>query len=313
MEMIVTLAILSVLISAGFVILNLTQKTFITTSQDLNNVTEKSLGERAVWLNLLNAGPSFNNINQADDNNRQFFDFLPDYPAKTISPIDAQKRVLTLDALGESIPFLIFDKDNYPPVYYDPARAYTIVTSGNVSLSGTLTFTGVNKDGYLQSLNPNIYRENQLVLLYSPVHLRPPGTAMTTAPHFTIFTGRISGNSISADNGGGVIRNTHPISGNTINSPDQFFRWAPPIGSANQMVLVAGVQLIRYRLQPVPQSALLQVQNRQGGGGFMLERQVWMNGAWTLNTPIAMGVTQAIFRRDSISTATITSDLRFNY
>ncbi|MGE0763336.1 MAG: type II secretion system protein [Bdellovibrionales bacterium] len=312
LETTIVIAILTVVLSTAFTVLILMQETYFRTAQDLSDISEKSLGERAVWLNLLNAGASFNNVNQLDDNGLQFFDLLPDYPSKLIPGPDSNRtRTVTLNAIGESINFLLFDKRTDPPVYYDATHAYTYTTSGNVSLPGTMTFGSLNRNNYLDNLNNALFRPNNMLMVYSPVALRAPGAAMVVPPRFAIYTGRVVGAGLPADTGGGVIRNTHPVNGAVLNNLDTFFRTAPPQGSPNQIIFVAGVQLIRYRLQAVAASALLQRQAQ--AGGMTLQRQVWRAGAWTLDTPIAVGVTQVIFRRETLSIPTITADLRFNY
>lgn len=301
MEMIIVLGILSVVLSTVFTVLITFQSTYHKTSREFGEVTEKALGERAVWLSLINAGPSFNNMNQPDDLGREFFDLLPDYSSKLINPAINRQRTLTLNNTGETAAFLLFDKQAYPPVYYDSVRAYNITQPATVDAAGSMAYNNLNKDGYMNILNPVLYRNNNMLMLYSPIGLRPPGAPMTTPPKFTIFTGRVTGGGFAADTAG-IIRNTHPATGAVLADPDQFFRNAPAMGSANQMVLVAGVTLIRYVLQKSTTTL-----------NCMLVRQVWNGQAWAQTTPIALGVTEVKFKRESISVATVSSEMKFDF
>lgn len=299
-ELSITIGIVAILLSTIFTVLISMQKTYNLTARKLDNTTEKTLGERFIWLNSVNAGPSFNNLNSLDDAGLFFWDLWSDYPGKRLGGVSS--RTKTLDVAGESLELLLFDRQADPPVYYDPVMAYDVVLGANADTLGTMTFMGLNYNNYLDALNPAIYLDGKMVMIYSPIALRPLGVPPNAIPpRFSIFTGTVTGAALGADNGGGIIRNTQPVTGAVNGTADGFFRNAPQVGAATQMVFVAGVELIRFIIQA------------RAGGGFNLVRNTWVNGVWAKPFLVAANINSAVFTRSSVSVATIDGLINFNF
>lgn len=300
MELMIVTGLISIIVMTAMSVLLGIHNTYVRSSMRLDTAIEEALGQRAVWLNLVNSGPSYNNLIQADDNGRQFFDLFTDVGRQAFTPAELT-RVRALTNVGDSIHFLLFDRPAQPVVYYDVANAYDITPGADTSLTGLLTYSGVNRAGYVDRLNRAMWRAGKLLMLYSPTSLRAPAAPLTTPTRFTIFTGRVTGTTLTPDTAGGLIRNTHPVTTAAIPSPDAFFRTAPPVGGVAPFVFLAGVELIRYRIAANPAAAT----------GKMLQRQVWDGGAWGANYPVAVSVSSVIFRRPSVIIPTINVDMQF--
>lgn len=219
-----------------------------TVSSDIDML----LTERMVFRDLLNASPSLNNLNITDDFQNGFFDFFPDINAPQYR--GRLERQVTLDlATRNDFYMILTDLRAGQPMVYDPAAAYNIAQPGSPANTGTLTFSSINRNGYVTALNPRLWQDGRVLMLDTPGRVRPAGADPTRVlPRSPIFIGQVQG-SVLTPLRPNYIRRDHPMQPNLfIDSADMFLRTAPPMSGNSPVVRLQAVQIVRYFLRRSP-------------------------------------------------------------
>ncbi len=206
------------------------------------------LAERTLAKDLLNAAPSLNNIKLLDDNGDGFFDYYPDITPTNYS--GNTQRQLTLDlARANTAEFILTDSRMGAPMMYDPTAAYEFGSPpANMDVPGTATFVSLNRNGYIDKLNPRLWATGRLLMLDTPARIRATATAKQR-PRSPIFIGQISESALLPI-GLNLIDRTDPANlGQTIDSPDSFFRRAPSMSGTSPVIRLKAVQIVRYTLK----------------------------------------------------------------
>lgn len=211
--------------------------------------------------------PSFNNIvAELDDNGMEFFQYFPDLSMINEPDIKKKSRILTLGGSSSrrEFVFLVNAKEQIAPIYYDPKSAYQDVEApDDFSVSGALNFTHFNAGDIVSSLNPQIWKDSQFILLRSPIPLRyiagDGSVDLTEPPREYTFLGKVSGNDLLPESLVGahtskplekLFYNTNSITKADFASVDEFLRKIPPIGGASPLLLVEAVHVMRFQLDP---------------------------------------------------------------
>lgn len=213
--------------------------------------------QHAVWSLLRGITPSLNNLSLKDDNGLGFFELYSDLPAFALAPTN-RSRTLTLDATHKTSITLILNtkKTKYPTNLYNPLDAYSSDATVSVNVNGAVTYQSVNYRGVMSGLYADIWSANSVFLLQSPIPLRPValnGTVdMTVVPRSLFYVGKVNQGKTDIESIDTTILptliRTHPMNSNiTLKTPDDFFRWLPPSGSAPIVTLTA-VRIVRIDL-----------------------------------------------------------------
>lgn len=259
------------------------------------------VAQQMLWIDLQTAGPSFNNINLRDNNNRPFFDYLPDYPQSLLSEAD-NKRELTLTPNGTNKTFylLLADRLREPIIQYDPVAAYNLTFDKKLTMNGTLVFVSLNQNNYVEKLNKKLWESGVLIMLYSPAYLRPENAPMTTVPRYPTFIGAVKGaNAVPLPSTAVPLNQAHPVNGIMISSPDVLFRNLVPIGGTAAVVFMSAIKLVKYSFAKTDK-------------GYNLIRETWNgdNEAYENRVIIAPNVEELVLKRNTITTPSIEFDLK---
>ena len=289
-ELMIAVGTFSVIVLAGFTLLGILQTQSTQTTTGLSQIADQLIGESTLRYDFMNAAPSFNTFQQADDQGRSFFDYLPD--TSRISLTKTQKeRELVLDGKDSNKVFRMIILDRLKTagtMYVDPAAAYSL--SGASAVAGdALSFQGLNYNGYLSKLpNGSQFLDGKtIVQIYSPVYLRPPGTPLSVPPRYMNLFGTLgSAGDLKVETLLGNLKYNHPLDGTAIGSLDTFFRTLPAVGGGSTFVLMRAVNMVEFAV--IPSSTDPSIKN--------LVRRVWNGGSFADENVIAADVTKIILR-----------------
>lgn len=210
----------------------------------INMDLDYQLTERVVSRDMLNAAPSLNNVISRDDSGLGFFDYYPDVTPTNYS--GSIQRTLTLGQGRRSeIYFVLTDSRQGSPMMYDPTAAYSFgVPPANMNTAGVWSFVSVNRNGYIDRLNPKLWQDGRLLMLDTPARVRS-SVAARERPRSPFFVGQVQGQSLQAV-ALAILERRDPTTGELIDSADKFFRRAPAMSGGSPVVRLKAVQVVRY-------------------------------------------------------------------
>lgn len=273
----------------------------------------RSIGNRFLWIHFKNSAPSFNFLRGssfADDNGRQFYDYIPDYPSSAFSPPN-NKRVLTLSPQGRNS-FVVMIVNNIVrdpgkgysnTLYADPASFFDI--SGS---TGALSYTKLMN--YFTLQNPKFLASggvSSLINFFSPIVIRnsahqndfPPAV-----PNSVSMVVRYEGNAFVKDDFGGVVNYENALTGTNQANLEQFIRELPPSGGGIPPFMIRSVRLLKYEI--VSHDTNLEVPS------YDLRYSEWSGSDWVRPVVVASKVTKLILTRPDITNVLITAKLEIN-
>lgn len=260
-------------------------------SNSVDNTSLQLIFGRVLMGDISQSSPSFDVlINQPDDNNNNFFDYIPDYPITLTDP----GRTLTLSLTGTKRSFymLVQDSSQAPLMLYDPIAAYAVGTApSNLSQAASLTYTGVNTKSVVSSQRA-FWTSGRLLMLDAAVLLRPIPLVLSQTPVAPAFIGAVSGTDLVADSWiSGMSNHLNPLNNANFSTADSFFRNLPAVGGSTPIVRLRPVLIIKYYLDAdpsAPGSARIWRSTYTGGGTF------------ATGVLLATGVKNLILTRSSI-------------
>lgn len=264
-------------------------------TKELENAIDTALAERTILLNLRQVDPSYNNLNQVDDNGLQFFDYYPDISENALGNFNS--RTLTLQPNGTtSIYFLIQDLSAGPLMLYDPVAAYNVGTiPANLNQAATLNFVSLNKSNWIFGQRPQMWVNDQLIFLDTVSKVRPlvqNNVNMMTPPRSPIFVGRVQAQQLVVDQAFASLFNyTDPYTGQQIANEDTFLRVVPSSGGGQPIVRVRGAKLIKFSLVP----------NQTGGDNRLLRQYYMNNGNFSSPFLVSDHVLKIVFERSTVT------------
>lgn len=269
---------------------------------DLTNQLEDSidtkLAERIIFKDLNGVDPSYNNITVLDDAGKAFFDYYPDVPAQLLdNPLD---RNIVLKLSGRKDLYILTQDQNLGGMMnYDPVAAYQVgAAPEDFNVSATLTFISINNMNWIKAQRPNFWQDGKLLMLDTPVHLRPlAGNGkfdMKVAPRSPVYIGEVSSQSLNQNSTvNSLINIKHPETNSSITTADEFLRSVPSVGGGQSVVRLRAVKLIKYFLQEYKDDRFETQPAR-------LFKQVFENGKWSDALLLADKVSELELKRDSV-------------
>lgn len=273
------------------------------------------IGERFLFTDLRTATPSLNNVTSRDDNNREFFDFIPDVSPNSLTV--PSTRQLTMSAQSNrQLVVISLDLNEAPPMLYDPTAAYRISPPpADFGRPGALSFVSLNQNNYvniaqrtvMRGQAGNFWRDGKVMMLDTPARIRPvqanAQVSMATPPRSSIYLGFVSGATLQPILVN-EIKRTHPSYASTweVSSEDRFLRTVPPVSGAAPVIRLANVKIIRYSVSATPAKP----------GKVDLYREVHDGRQFANRQVVASGLVRAMFMRESIFQPMISFRLVYN-
>ena len=255
-------------------------------------------GEKLILFDIQAASLSFNNINIADNNSKNFFDYLPEKSAGLVS--NNPDRILTL-AVGRKteIIFLLQDTKKGSVLIYDPVAAYNIgAASDNFNVAATLTFSSLNKGNFVSNQRAQFWNNGQILFLDTMARIRTPAAAvdMNIPPRSSIFIGKVNGSALETiAEANPFINSTHPEKTDfVISSADTFLRTVSSFGGGISTVRMQAARLIKYHIITTAADTK-----------FFKSTYDGTTGRWINPILISDKIQQVIFQRDSIGSKII--------
>ena len=264
----------------------------LQTKEQIEDSTDRLLGERIIFLDMKNIDPSFNVLQLRDDTGKDFFDHIPDLPASFFG--GNASRTVTMNANGiKEIKFLQADPVAGPLIIYDPVLAYSVgATPADFNTAATLTFVSLNQDDIVRKLRPEFWKDGRLLMLDTPARLRPVignQVELTTPPRSPAFVGSVAGSQLPQNiEVARVMKTTHPLTGAQITSADDFLRTVPSVGGGNAFVRLRAVRMIKYTFA-------------KAGSGYGLYRSIYQDGKYNEPVLVSDRLASATFYRRSVN------------
>ncbi|MBI1860815.1 MAG: hypothetical protein HYR96_07855 [Deltaproteobacteria bacterium] len=256
-------------ISAFFVMafasfMKMSVKTQAGLNERLDAISSDLAGSALISHDLSASGSSFDLLSVPSDTNSNFYDYTPEQNCSncersmTLTPTNGKSFVMVDDVsrlVVGSLPL-------------NPVPFYDLVTNPTATVSGTLAFNATKFKTTLEGLGGgafNLTQDNQNLLFYSPVRLRPAGT--TTPPKVVAFLGVMKGGAVTASSFTGLAPQRHPATLKPFDTADTFFRSMPNVAGNGAFAFVKAVQPVRYTMDTVRTTRgvtgrLLRVQRR---------------------------------------------------
>jgi hypothetical protein len=283
---------------------------FVDNTQRVRNITAKLedrltgvVVDQFLWRDFSQASMSFSGLNTKDDEGRGLFDWYVDAEISAI-PENLRTRKLTISATSKvkEITFLTSPNDA-PLKMIDPAAMYLSEPPTSLGTSGKLEFRGFQYMDYMKNLFGSHWVKGDVFLLFAPVWLKPAGRTQdpTVPPRQPSWLGIHDGNTLIANDLGGVFDFRFPIDQVSAIDPDRFLRLAPPVGGASVMMMATKVVPVRYTLR---ERASVQ-------GTYELVRSTWSNSAFQSPMVVGVDIDQLIIHRRATNLGTLSYEVTF--
>ncbi|GEM_PF-6668216 len=295
-EVILVTAMLAVFsILAGTILKDIYGLTQLNRDQ-LETETDLTFTMRYLSKLFKDAGPSFNYvIGNLDDSGREFFDQIDDVSTAGWSEAEFS-RTLTLDPKKNRLHFyfLTFNADQKDQIYYNPVNAYQLPEPNmNMNVSAPLVYSALNNKNVVSKFAPDIWVNNNLLMLKVPIPLRyvaVDGTVnMNMAPRMHSFLGSVRGGDLAIDNFAGHVSSKHPVTNQVVPNVDTYLRTVPTVGGASPVIELVAVRGYRISLQ-----------KRSESNQYDLYSYEYHNGKFDRPFLIATKITSVSFKRESI-------------
>lgn len=297
-EMTIVTALVGLMAAAASYQMFNVKKEFNSVAKKLETNIEKVSSNIAIFEQLKKSSVSLNNLNLADDQNRNFFDYYSDV-SEQILPELWRKRKLTITQQNKKTFFLLITASNEKS-FYNPVEAYFVSSPPfDQSKAGQLIYKGANYNKVMQKKFKTTWKQGSLFLFNSPTPLRTPINGkinLKQAPREMSFLGEVNrGGSDLTKVSLSVFRSTHPANASIqLNSLDQFFKRLPSIGGAAPIVTAEAVQLLQLYVYPSGKKI-------RGKNVFGLYFSVFNSGKWQTPQLISEFVKKVEFYRSSVS------------
>lgn len=262
--------------------------------QSVEKQLSKSTGEAYLLKQWGLASASYNNLtlNFAKSvDNKNFFE-LED--ARRYSATNTSREISLTEVANDAAYLLIDDERVGVPVYVDPVRFYEIGMTVD-DATAPLLYVGPQNGSYFSKLAPEMMKEGTSICFYASIEYRAPGSPIdANSLPYTFFVTVRSGNFVT-ENFNGAVKPVHPITGNPIESLDQFFRQIPPAAGGIPIVMARPVRFLKYMLKKGVSTL----------GKSDLEYSYWIDGKFDQPQIVLSGIEQISFIRPSLSSTLV--------
>ena len=250
-EILFTLALISLFMASFFSVFFNIQKRFFTEKKRAEGLTEQQQTHLLLFKDLINTQTSFGVLNFSDDNGNNFFDIYTDYPSKLLTTTE---RAVTFSVSSAVT-------DQYIAFLHSKEETLLRVNAANLFLHNS---TAVDAARLKKEIDKNgWWSENNLILFYVPSYLRPLNDALTEAPQLFFFIGELGTSNMTAANiknftgdGSNGFKNPFP-SGDCLQRLDtfqDFIQCMPLFGGYQDIVFARKVSLLVYRFKKVTEN-----------------------------------------------------------
>lgn len=264
----------------------------LQTKEQIEDSTDRLLGEHMIFIDLKNIDPSFNVLQQRDDKGKNFFDHIPDVPESFFNGNGSRTITLKSGGLTE-LKFLQTDPLAGPLLIYDPTLAYQVgAVPNDFNTAAPLTFVSLDQEGVVTNIRPEFWKNGRLLMLDTPARIRPligDVVNLATPPRSPAFVGTVANTQLPQNADVAASMNTtHPLTGAPITSADIFLRTIPSVGGGNAFVRLRAIRMIKYTFA-------------KAGAGFGIYRSIYADGRYREPVLISNRLASATFYRKSVN------------
>lgn len=318
-ELMTVIAIISVVVLGNTLFINDFLKRMTAYEKESMNESELAILNTMALNILKKSSLSFNLVSQADDNNRNFYDYYPDMP---LGSFTNEERTFTLSAPSTTrfLYIISTEEGKSASTVFDPMHAYAIAApAANLVTDTTLSYTGLNSVPNITDASGSAatlrvmsqifgkrWAAGELFVVYCPSYLRPKATVtlgLTTVPRMPAFIGKVSGNDLSIltnTEASITMLNTHPITTIAYTNLNNYFMTLPTVGGAAPFVKVEPVELNRFEFRA-------NTSYPSGYGDLYLNK--WKNSAYGSSILVATKIKSVVFKRTSVTLPLISLEI----
>lgn len=297
-ELIMTLAVVSILMAGVGVFFNSYNKSLALKEEKVLKILDKEVAMKFLWTDLIQVAPSFNNVYQVDDSGLNFFQYLPGCPTPKSKDLAKREIILSEDSRQKKFTFLALSTKREIPVFINPVNAYSVgPASKDPFKSGSLSFISLNNGDQVTKQNPEIWKEQSYLYLFSPVFLRPQTNkgfcSLEQQPKIPSYLGQLGGNRLAPVSGAKVrFDYSNPLTKKEVySSEDDFLRKVPAMGGGSPTLILAPVAIITYEFD----------QEEYNGKDENVLRRTFDAGDGVRSSIVAVGIEKVIFSRKSVT------------
>lgn len=252
-EMMVTAGLMGIVFAVGMKFFQMQRNDLDTATDRLQGAFDNLISEKIIARDIRHAKFSFNLISTKDENDKKIFEYFPD----SICTEKCERKLVlnsptNVGSFSKPFYMLIVDYHNPREIRFRPVNAYDSAGTFHSLNYGT-------SPGPLAVNYPNLWREGNLILVYSASYIRKDGAdPEVIAPTMLSYIGRpksIGINSklkieelVDSDTAETMLELFNPLTDSSIISEDDLFMGlGHTAGVANNTNLVS-VKLVRYRL-----------------------------------------------------------------
>lgn len=272
--------------------------------------------EHRMRRDLFETKYSFNTINQPDDKNKNFFDYIVN--GNCSQNCDREiilEKPKKENTYSKAIYFIIKDTSSDVEQIFHPMNAYRHVGARSHNNS-SISFVSLNHGNTLANLKYTPWRilpnqSSRLLLLYSPYYLYANHADRGIAPGRMLqflgwlnrdnFNGKLVPERIDVENSS-MFNNRDIRDGSTVTDEDTLFKKIPYIAGNGVYTMIAPVKVVRFR---VKNSVV------QGKAHGQLVREELFPGKQYQEVVYAADVKRIAFRRSDIANANI--DIKIDF
>ncbi len=326
-EIVLAMTVFGFVSITAYQLMNIVQKDTLRTRDAIDAKLESLVSMRLLNADIIASSPSYNLVKLADDEGRNFFDYLAD---GNCEDANLCPRVLSLAPPGrggvQQIVFMTSAAEISPSMIYPPPAAYDVQKAVALDAPGLLTYKGINHLKRLEKIiDPLIYPEfwnseetPRLLYFYSSTALRPSGGVVNLSipARSSVYLGVLSYTkkpilsdvAIAAAPLSAYVDVSHPSqSGITmtdtvdswgVNGFDRFLRTLPPVGGLGATAFFRPVRMLRYSF--IAETSTAETT-------YSLYRDEWNPKTKAWGKPSMMGreIYGIVFKRKTISSPII--------
>lgn len=244
------------------------QNTLNVTNEVVQRI-DKTNAEVQLIKDLKQVFPSFAAMEIKDDSLNNFFDILPSESTSIVSAkAGSIFREKTLKSVGDEIVFALYDQNKGVGMPYDPVWAYQFgaISSSDPNLASTYSFMGLDA-GASKVISSKLLKpvaKGDIFLIDSPAPFKTltGGLVDPSIPvkftHFMFyvkdlklpsdFSQPFTHSSFAPSLATGTIKNTHPLTGATLSSADNYLKTLPSVSGTIPILIVRPIKFVKYTL-----------------------------------------------------------------
>ena len=316
-ELLVSMAIATFMISIFTQVFIRTNKDFQYEAKKLDVLTEIQTAYSILFNDIYSSQSSMGMLMKKDDNNKNFFDYYPDYSSHFLGH-PSRKLTLSISKSGDqSIVFLVSEPE---VLRLHVGNLYSYSSHENLFSGPPTTVLEFNTKGQLRAQirkeHSSWWSNNKILLFFVPSFFRKPsstGVNMKTPPKMPSWLGKVSGKKVLKTIGSPSFfdfSSPVPYMTRDYGNFRNFIENIPLLGGGVPVVLTQSVSLLVYSLKKIKEGGKTAGKiYRCIGEARELNKLDQCGSSRFPGQMIMSNVNELIFKREDVSTTFVSVEI----